>query len=770
MTTPETARFEEFRRIANSDPSFGVGQAFVFALLAHGSAIETREAPALLQASRDSGTGPGGLLSRLMARRLEAAVRTGISPPLCGFVFAGYYRHQLLPLALGLRDRNACTPLGFIDLGEWDFNDPERIHPYLGIPLLPMGDSSLLSNFTNLEAVFAPDTAHRMLVHAPRSTRRIALMHGVIGRPEYTLSHEGGGTIFDHILLPGHPSLPEDFLEGVFPAEMIRHGSRSVTLVPSGYPKLDEMVRAFRSGDRGNPRKVVVHLSVEDHDSKKGMEALPSIIEELLSASPSIDVVFRPFPGQSSAFVDGLISRFGARGGFQISRSESYVGDYVDSAAIVTLKETTAEVASLASGIPIFCLIPERPPGPFPRGRICASGEEVLRRIRAQLESPWRERCRILTERDRNFSRVGESDDAVVELLDSFRGGSPRPEWRELRLGIHDGVDPLSAYADSLRRTASEPKSAVTEISAQVVASALERFPANAEILSLCAENLRRIAVRHLAIAATQRLASHHFHYVEMFVLVHVAAVAVQRCAPCDQDGTARSILLQTNEALASLRMLEQAESTVEGCVFPALEQAKRFLTSPREPSQVGLAALRLVPRRHPNHPCDLPKLADEIERFLIRENMPSKGADHATFVRTLRNFPAALESSPFPMTDFGNGGSSDDADEAQIGLLELLSIKPEEPSLWEAVESSLSAKPLTTKGLELFERILPHVFGQEERLTRLWSAAVRSESAEVLESIVDFLASLDGTSPELLLELSAIASEASGHRRGGKE
>lgn len=558
-----------------------------------------------------------GLAGFMHATRLRRPDLEPSGPPLVGFAFSGSYRHQLLPLAKSVHASPLFRAVAILDLREWEVRSQPDLPPFLELPTIALPDPSHMANLAGMAAIFSPDTGYRFLEFLPREVKRIALMHGIIANPEYTISHEGGGTYFDHILLPGSCALEENAILDVFPRSMVRHDSGHLELVPAGWPKLDEMIDAFSRAGGSFQRKVVVHLSVESHDSVEGMRLLPQLIETLLGETPRIEVVFRPFPGVAGGFGEAMADRFRERDGFRVSGGESYVEDYAGASVLVTLKETTAEIVSLASGIPAFCLSPETKPGEFARGRIFSSLDQILPAIHEQLDFPDRWREKIFAERDKTYRHVGTSAKAVLEALPLILAGEPVPEGSRLRLFSTDAGTDLHDAVRCLQSLALSPFFATREFASGVVAWSLARFPLDPEALLWSAMNLENISRRNQSLALGKRIGPHHLASAELFLVAHCGLLLLDRQDPSTTRGIRDRIATQTQVARQMALDLERALRTVDDYRFDALPMITAFLLDPRSEPTPLIDALEAMPTRHHNQPFHPSSLAHTIRLAL---------------------------------------------------------------------------------------------------------------------------------------------------------
>lgn len=704
---------------------------------------------------------PGGngniLLSKIASLALERTfqdLRSGT--PALGFVFAGSYRHQPLPLAIRLRE-HGYKVLAILDHREWNPGNASALDDYLALPTISIPDPSWLSRLGDLDAVFSPDTAYRFLEHLPKNVKRIAFQHGLTAVPEYSIAYEGGGTTFDHLLLTEKPpSFDPDILAGIYPRSMVRHGADALKLIPAGWPKLDDMINAFAACHGSPSRKVIVHLSVQDHDSPEGMRLLPDAMEQILAWDPPVEIVFRPFPGVSYPFAEAVLERFRGSARFQVSTSESYVQDYKDASALVTLKPTTAEIFSLATGIPNFCLFPEHPAGPFARGTFCKDVDDLLLRLRRQLENPWEERTRILAERDLTYVHVGRSLDAMVESLPSILDGSSQEEWLRLSLPAPPGTDDQQEHAAALEKLGSDPRYATKEFEVQVIRSAFDHYPDSPTILVKASRLLLRIARRHQAVRPGQQMARHLLCFAELALLVVCAAKALQRALPQECAGLDAEIDGSTQDALQMALVLEWAEKLVPGYGFPPLEAVRRFLTDPNAPIDPVLDTLATYRKAHPNLPVDPPNISCAIRNKIVERALKLLAAgavDHSE--RIFATIPATALLPEVLQARLRGILDPDRIRHAPSRLLEILRTRPDLSTCWNALAVTLAETPWAASDVQGLEGILPHVFDEEERLSTLWNAATAGGNRIVLQSLVRYLEGIPETPRDLVRTLS---------------
>lgn len=713
---------------------------------------------ARIPATSDPSNGWNPLLNAWSAERLNGiSDDPGNMSPLIGFLFAGSYRHQLLPLARGLAARGHRV-VGILDHREWGPGKEDALAPYLELSTVALPDPTFASRLGSIGLVFAPDTAWRLLEHIPKTVKRAALQHGLTATVDYSIAYEGGGTVFDHILLPeAVEDMPEDILRGIFPRSLVRHGSDRLALVPSGWPKLDDMIRAFESTRATPARKVAVHLSVQDHDSSEGMRILPEAIEQMLSWDPPVEVLFRPFPGISYPFAESVLARFAHRPGFRVSSAESYVEDYKDASALVTLKETTAEIFPLATGIPSFCLIPERTAGPFSRGWICTELDDLLDRIRRQFENPWLHRDRIFVDRDRTYFHVGRCLDALSESIPAMLSGESRPGWIILPLFDESRSDDPQDHLHALERLADQPRYAVREYDVQVVRSALNRFPGSVEILHAASRCLLRIARRHQCMRPGQRLAAHHLCFAELFLLVFAALDAIQKPLSKDHPELVDGIRALEQDALQMCLVLDWAQAHVPGYRFQQLDKIRCFVSGESSTAEDIAAVIGSYVLPHPNLPLDPGALANAVLAHLVERGtrlMLAGAIDRAESV--FSELPRISLDPKILRVRLEFLLSPEQEPNAPRALLRMLQANPDLKDAWNALGVSLAEHLWSPSDALQLRSILTHVFEDEDRLAILWNAAREGRNADALVCILDFLESRADVPASLLEDLRA--------------
>lgn len=229
-----------------------------------------------------------------------------------------------------------------------DFNN----FNYLFIP-----DFTFSHELSFISAIFLPETNAFLSWGLPEETVRIGCPHGIDIPLKDTLYKYGGALQFEYIIQAKVDNGNEDKVYRYIPELLIEHNAKTISLVPTGIPKLDKLYRLAREK---NDRKVCIgyHLSNWEIESEHVRKNIAVTIAAMVQGFPEFDIIIRPFPGdierpelkaQLEAFAD--IPRV------NISLNSSYVDDYANIDVLVTHRVNTGHNFALATGRPIITFL-----------------------------------------------------------------------------------------------------------------------------------------------------------------------------------------------------------------------------------------------------------------------------------------------------------------------------------------------------------------------------------------------------------------------------
>ncbi|MEK7392985.1 MAG: hypothetical protein AAB214_10510, partial [Fibrobacterota bacterium] len=278
----------------------------------------------------------------------------------------------------------------------------------------------------------------------PRCVRRVLQPHGIDIPLHNSIVGYGAGSVFDYVLCPSlnsklQGSLSPASYKGLYPPELIEHGSTTVTGIPAGYPKLDKFLRAARD-HVGEATKIVYHLSSWWLETPWVRENAAKILGALLSGFPDRVVIFRPMTKNlHEPRIQAIIDEFRQHPRFQLSERESYVDDYLDAALLIHHRSSSADIFAMATGRPVLLVHPpDAPPFENPYGTVVRQASDVVAETLRLLEKAHSFREANLSSQASLLSNPGCSIEYVLESLVAIREGRQLEGWLSLPLYRND--------------------------------------------------------------------------------------------------------------------------------------------------------------------------------------------------------------------------------------------------------------------------------------------------------------------------------------------
>lgn len=442
-----------------------------------------------MQALRDAIAACGSEPSVLIWARAKPRIAT-MRPVGRALVRAGYRTFVAFPPALGV--------------GASEFADDLRCFE------VEQGDLSKLGGVT----VFV--SSEQNISAGPAGAIRFAIHHSL---PDYNLRRDYCAMIAEKpivaasadyygIPVPQRPQVwnVESFaphVDAVLPETMLRGRRDTLTIVPFGYPKIDQMM----AEDTGAvARDTITYAPTQSTLAFSSVnESGATILSMLLESFPDHRIAFRPYPGADHQRLADLIAAFSGHPRFDLDASPTGEDLMRRSALLVTDRSSIAMSFGIGYCRPVVFyraggLMKPRPeqlekvdPIGLRAGSVEALREGVGRMLRRSDEVA----ARIGDRRGDLVCNLGRSGEYLAEILPDMIAGRNRPEWvvvprRPFPGGTSAEVTAqLQWFREKLASTADKGAGPIRILEAGFRNTAAARAPAPVKAMRLIARRMR---------------------------------------------------------------------------------------------------------------------------------------------------------------------------------------------------------------------------------------------------------------------------------------
>lgn len=204
--------------------------------------------------------------------------------------------------------------------------------------------------------------------------------------------------------------------------------TKDITIVPGGYPKLDYLMAP---NSEAAPR--IIYCPTNPRlDYSSALFLGDEIIQTLLEAFPTFEVVFRPYPAVGRDEITCIADKYSKHPNFIYDTSLTGV-QYFSSAAMAVTDASSAAVSfSIATCRPSLFLRPDLPDARKsfdPIGRYVRTCDELSREALKLYHNrhSWSEK--IYSERDKYIYNVGAASQYIAKSINHFATGTAQDGW-----------------------------------------------------------------------------------------------------------------------------------------------------------------------------------------------------------------------------------------------------------------------------------------------------------------------------------------------------